>query len=346
MASFARISELEPRQIARVGEIAAAWQRVERATSRADRDAAELAMEIVYRQSGWKTPRDIRWYASPAAAVEAIAGSSTGAALFAPGIGRYAAEPLQERFSPQMWQSLVSSFPRAPRDEFKSLVQHTIGTETKSVGAIVDRAGCGQHDARWVALYDVLERVFEIQAAFVMRGPLALARNCGWWWAYRDAAFLCERQTRLVRDERERAHCIDGPALAFADGSAAFAFHGVAVDAWLVEKPQDITVETIRNESNAEVRRVMIELFGPGRYLDELGATVVSEDDYGTLLRADVPGETEPFVMVRVVNASPEPDGTFRIYHLRVPPHVMTAHEAVAWTFGLSSQSYAPRFQS
>jgi hypothetical protein len=216
----------------------------------------------------------------------------------------------------------------------------------KSASAILERAGCGQHDARWIALYDVLERVFELQAAAVMRGPLALARNGGWWWAFRDAAFLCERQTRLIRDERERVHCIDGPALTFGDGSAAYAFHGVAVDAWLVESPQAITVEAIRGESNAEVRRVMIELFGPSRYLDELGATVVSEDAYGTLLRANVPGETEPFTMVRVVNASPEPDGTFRIYHLRVPPHVTTAHEAVAWTFGLHSHTYAPRFQS
>ena len=38
--------------------------------------------------------------------------------------------------------------------------------------------------------------------------------------------------------------------------------------------------------------------------------------------------------VVEVVNATPEPDGSYRRYFLRVPPQVRTAREAVAWTFG------------
>ena len=46
--------------------------------------------------------------------------------------------------------------------------------------------------------------------------------------------------------------------------------------------------------------------------------------------------------MVRVRNSTPEPDGTYKIYRLRVPPWIQTARQAVAWTFGLSEEEYAP----
>jgi hypothetical protein len=64
-------------------------------------------------------------------------------------------------------------------------------------------------------------------------------------------------------------------------------------------------------------------------------------DDYGKLSRYELPGD-EPLVMVEVVNATPEPDGTHHIYWLRVPPTVGSAREAVAWTFGLNADHYRP----
>jgi hypothetical protein len=46
--------------------------------------------------------------------------------------------------------------------------------------------------------------------------------------------------------------------------------------------------------------------------------------------------------MVKVVNSTPKPDGTYKDYFLRVPPTVRTAREAVAWTFDLDPTVYAP----
>ena len=43
---------------------------------------------------------------------------------------------------------------------------------------------------------------------------------------------------------------------------------------------------------------------------------------------------------------SPEPDGTFRTYFLRVPPTVTTARGGIAWTFDLSEQDYLPLEQT
>jgi hypothetical protein len=50
----------------------------------------------------------------------------------------------------------------------------------------------------------------------------------------------------------------------------------------------------------------------------------------------------EDLVMVEVVNSTAEPDGTFRVYWLRVPPWVRTARQGVAWTFDLTEETYRP----
>jgi hypothetical protein len=50
--------------------------------------------------------------------------------------------------------------------------------------------------------------------------------------------------------------------------------------------------------------------------------------------------------MVKVINSTAEPDGTYKEYFLRVPPDVSSAREGVAWTFGLEPHEYAPAVES
>ena len=50
--------------------------------------------------------------------------------------------------------------------------------------------------------------------------------------------------------------------------------------------------------------------------------------------------------MVKVVNSTPEADGSFKDYWLRVPPTITTAHAAVAWSFSETPASYAPEVQT
>ena len=49
-----------------------------------------------------------------------------------------------------------------------------------------------------------------------------------------------------------------------------------------------------------------------------------------------------PVHMVRVVNSTPEPDGTHKIYWLRVSPDIHNPIEAVAYTFGFHAHAYMP----
>jgi hypothetical protein len=160
-----------------------------------------------------------------------------------------------------------------------------------------------------------------------------------------DFCMVSDRPEFIKRDAQSRPHCEDGPFCRWRDGWELFYWHGVAVTRQIIEFPETLTVGQISVEANAEVRRVMIERYGAKRYLLDSGAKRCHEDDFGTLYRAERGDDTE-LVMVKVVNSTPEHDGTYKDYFLRVPPTVQTAREAVAWTFGKNEKSYAPQKQT
>ncbi len=188
-------------------------------------------------------------------------------------------------------------------------------------------------------------RIERDERAQMVERRLELARSVGAWWALEGLAICCERPHTLRLDDGARPHATDGPAIAYGDGFEVWANHGVAIPSWLVTKPDQLTVEAIDAERNAEVRRVMIERFGAERLVREGDATLVSEDETGRLWRRQLDGrqfDEENITMVEVENATPEPDGSYRTYFLRVPNHARSACDGVAWTFGLSEQDYAP----
>lgn len=167
---------------------------------------------------------------------------------------------------------------------------------------------------------------------------------------YEGIAFVCEYPIHSRLDPEHRFHDETGPALKFSDEFHAHFWHGRRVTRDIIESPETITVERIEREKNVETRSILIERYGLERFLKDSGAVKVNEDECGILYRkvftsADVMMD-EPLVVVMVNNSTPEPDGTCKQYFLRVPPSVRTAREAVAWTFGLSEDDYAPEIES
>ncbi len=158
----------------------------------------------------------------------------------------------------------------------------------------------------------------------------------------------------------DRLHREDGPAVQWADGSRFWFWQGVSVPEPVVADPASITPLAIEAEPNVEVRRVMIERFGWDRYAEAVDAEVLDHDErWGTLLRRG--SGREALLFLRVVNRSPEPDGSYRRYVLPVHPELrpipdaeagetefgqpqpLTALNAVASTFGMGGADYARR---
>jgi hypothetical protein len=202
----------------------------------------------------------------------------------------------------------------------------------------------GQHEAAWPAYYAwpdlALHQMHTAEQRERLGWWLTLAQSCGWWQPYRGVVFVCERPARQAVDADGRLHHESGPALLCRDGWPVYAWHGVRVPAHVIEQPDTLTPEEIRAESNAEVRRVMIERMGWERWLQASGATPVQSDRFGDLYRTEMDGAQVGVVVV--VNSTPEPDGHHKKYALLVPPEHETAHGAIASTFGLTAAQYQP----
>jgi hypothetical protein len=208
---------------------------------------------------------------------------------------------------------------------------------------------------RHVVQLDLPQSFAHYEAAAVHGGPRFMHAR---FWIVSDFP------TVLGRDDRHRSHSLTGPSLAWRDGWRVYRIHGVAVPAQVVEAPETITVAQIEAEQNTEVRRVLVEQYGTARYLADSGAVEIHRDDWGILMRKEQPDD-DPIIVVDVLNSTPEIDGSIKRYTLSVHPELrpllgfsaagepefgepqeMTARNAVASTFGLRGEDYAPLVQT
>ncbi|MEV6164977.1 DUF6745 domain-containing protein [Streptomyces sp. NPDC052052] len=327
------------------------WRGVAAATGDADRAAAEDGLRLAYRSAGLAEPERIVWADSPRAAVETVR------RLDDPGrsvrenvrtrpwaqerrrmydeLGPAGWSALWSATGAQLWETTAGLAERIRAGVVADLAERP---EAESdVRLVLLDAVLGQHDAAWLAAFD--------GRGDRLTGLAEVARNAGWWWPYERVAVISERPEELHRDEAGRLDRGDGPALAFRDGFALHAWRGMPVPPEFLAELKSLTPARIREEENAELRRVMLEFYGYDRYLAESGAQPVHRDETGILWRIALDGD-EAVVMVEVVNSTPEPDGTHRTYWLRVPPSTRTAKDGVAWTFGLQGEEYAPLRQT
>ncbi|MFD8706457.1 DUF6745 domain-containing protein [Kitasatospora sp. NPDC059648] len=353
--------------------VTARWRAAAAATGPADRAAVERAVRAAYRAAGLAEPAAVHWFASPLQAAEAAlelradgavsvreavrtrpweearrqaverVGATGWAAHWALTGGELGpvTTPLADRVRNAVLDRLAPEADRGEASDDAAAAARARRTAARARRTAVRLALLdavrGQHDAPWFAAFDAAGAGAEAVA------PLAeVAREAGWWWPYQGAVLLSERPVALHRDEAGRLDRADGPALEYADGFALHAWRGMPVPAEFLAGLGEVTADRVRTEENAELRRVLLEHYGYERYLADSGAEPVHRDETGVLWRIVLPDD-EPVVMVEVVNSTPEPDGTFRTYWLRVPPSTRTARAGVAWTFGIPETAYHPQ---
>jgi hypothetical protein len=139
-----------------------------------------------------------------------------------------------------------------------------------------------------------------------------------------------------------------------------FSWHGLLIDraqaVSILCRPETITVGAIDAEPNQEIKRVMLDRYGVGRYLIDSGARLIHQDEFGKLYKMKMPHSNEELAVVAVKNATAELDGSSKEYFLHVhpelcplldddelgPPQPLTARNAVASTFGLTGDEFWP----
>ena len=202
-------------------------------------------------------------------------------------------------------------------------------------------AAIGPHELSWLGTYEYLRDMLGLREETApLDGLWRVAKSAGWLQAHRTTCWLAERPSLLRGDMRDHLHNASGPALRWPDGWSVWAWKGVEVPRWIIEQPDAITLGAIDAEANVQVRRCMIEIMTPARYVSLGGAARIAQDETGVLWRK-IWFATDAWAAVEVINATPEADGTRRHFFLQVPAHMRTAREAVAWTYGLGIKAYA-----
>ena len=394
---MSQISNLTPKQQARLSEYADKWKNIGLSTEPAERAMAEDGIRLAYRLAGLPEPKKIIWCSSPMAgaitkAILTDTGASVGDSLW-DSVDASVWNAVRASVGASVWTSVWNSVRASLRDSVWNSAWDSVGDSVRaslrdsvwdSVRASVmasvrtsvwnsvwDSVGdsvwdsvrdsvrdsvwnslrdsaknavwdaCyGQHDAPWLGFYEYFRDVcgLKLQTEKIA-GLIQIARSAGWFWPYEKMCIVCERTSVVKQDSENRIHCEDGPAIAYPDGWSIYAIHGVRVPEYVVMRPHEITVNDIQQEQNAEIRRIKIDRYGQSRYLMDSGAKLVHEDDWGQLYKTELDND-EPLVMVKVVNSTPEPDGSYKDYFIRVPPTCSTALEAVAWTFGKEPSEY------
>lgn len=379
----ARVDRLTPEQEAAMSGWADRWIAVGLSTERADFERFEIAARACYRYAGLPEPKVVVRVPSPLVAVLAgpIAGAMLGGDAVHAAVNGAVLVDVYDAVHGAVHGAVrgavnvlpASTYRAAIRDEWASYLggQFWVG-------------GWWGAPAYVSFLVDVCGLELPGDLGDRARAYAETASSASWWWPHRDFIMVADRPLAIHiepvpgRDRgwgSHRLHNADGPAVVWPDGFAVWSWHGVRVDREVIETPaEQITGERIRSERNAEVRRVLMERIGPERLVETLGATECGTDDWGTLLRVDRPGDT-PMAYVRVLNSTPEPDGSVRTYLLRVHPAFVedrevvspelvtlgsdgrvinrrtervprTPHAAIASTFGLTPDEYRPAVMS
>ena len=327
-----RLDSLTPDQAAMMATVRDEWLAIGLATGDSEESDAHAAITAVYQAAGMEKPGILVWLDSPFA-------GAVGAEFLRcmPLSGAQVGDQVRDQVGDQVWAQ--------------------VGAQ---VWAQVYRSCYGQHDAGWLAFYDFFRRL-KVPGADRLTGMSDLAKIAGWWWPFKGAVVLTRRPIELHRDEQGRLHNEHGMAIRYRDGWGIHMIHGVRVPAWIIENPERITVATIDAESNAEIKRVMLERYGYERFLTDGGAELLdSHPQYGDLYHRPMGNGVEPLLCLVVTNRSAEPDGTFRRYVLGIHPECrpllsddnygdpqkLTAHNAVASTFGLQGAQYCPAIET
>lgn len=379
MAGVKRIDKLTPEQEAMLDPWADKWIAIGLSTDRANRELFEGAVKECYGFAGYEEPKNITWVDSPL--VLAIA-APLAALIVEP---QEILGPRQKEST--LHNVINYCLSRIPdkfiQDEAIEAIKSVTGVElTTSPGNVKNSNPLyqkvrstvmetwtsyigGQFWAGgwwWGGAYTSF---FREVCHLELEGNLwerAIAyektiQSACWWWPHKEFVMVSERPTAIHREQIDpnvtrdwnshRLHSDEEAAILWPDGWGVYSIHGVRVPEKVVLAPETMTAAEILAEPNLEVRRVMIDQFGADRLMEDSKAKVLDIDsEWGTLYQLTM-AEDEPLTMVKVINSTPEPDGSYRDFFIRVPPTVRTAHEACSWTFGYDNpEDYNPLVQT
>ena len=363
------IATLSEAQRAQLTVYGSRWDALRRATSPPDHEGVAEWVRNAYAAGGLPAPGEIVWMQGPADLAPAWVKRRNAAgdnvrALVIDAMRRKTENAVDRAIALSVRMALANEPGLSRVAEFCiSIDEAVLGLSEKAQPALRMRlanffqrnrrwhrlsfaaSGFSLMSAPWLGTMQYLHDVAGLRRhTEILAGLWGLAQNASWILPHAHVCWLMEKPRLIRQDANGRLHSPDGPALLYGDGSKVYAWKGILIPAHLIEERNGIDVHGIEAEHDPQIRRCMIDIMTPQRFIEQSGAYRVAQDESGTLWRQR--WWWDAWAAVEVVNGTPEPDGTYKHYFLQVPPTVRTPREAVAWTYGLSKRHYRPSMRT
>jgi len=223
------------------------------------------------------------------------------------------------------------------RDQVGDQVRDQVGDQVwDQVWDQVGAAFYSQHEAGWLSWASYFHRVCNLPGAEKTEPLARIAANCGWVWFFAGAVIITDRPRILRRDDQNRLHCEDGPALEYRDGFAIHAWHGTRVPTEWIEDRPSLTAKIALTWPNVDQRAAACEILGWHNIINSMNARIIDADDdpqIGRLVEIDLPDHgPQKFIHARC--------GTGREIAVMADARATTILEAQAASYGLSASDF------
>lgn len=344
-----QITKLTPEQEAFIPVYREKWRAIALSTERIDREKAAEAVKAAYAAIHKQEPEVIFCH-SPYAAWKFVIQSNLknrldtelkNQLLFSLGnqINSQVWWELNNEVISQMqlvssvWMQAVEQLKERLKSELKSQFQLSNTKKLRDVWVI---------PALWMRRGSCLDFYFSVLNCACDQKKWSayqlLVKNCGWILPFEKICIVCDRPTKLCFDNENRLHASIEPAIYFADGYSLYSYHGVTLpEKYGKLQPKDWQTQWILEETNAELRRVLIEGIGYSRICQELQAIELDFWREYTLLKIGSDIDIESIYLLKMTCPS-----TGYIHTLRVPPNINSARDAIRWVnWGIDPEEFS-----
>ena len=264
-------------------------------------------------------------------------------------VGDQVGAQVRAQVGAQVWDQVGAQVWAQVRDQVLAQVRDQVGDQVwaqvraqvwdqvwDQVRAQVGAAFYSQHEAGWLSWASYFHRVCNLPGAEKIEPLARIAANCGWVWFFAGAVIITDRPRILRRDDQNRLHCEDGPALEYRDGFAIHAWHGTRVPTEWIEDRPSLTAKIALTWPNVDQRAAACEILGWHNIINSMNARIIDADDdpqIGRLVEIDLPDHgPQKFIHARC--------GTGREIAVMADARATTILEAQAASYGLSASDF------
>ena len=137
-----------------------------------------------------------------------------------------------------------------------------------------------------------------------------------------------------------KLHRSTGPAVITEHGQMYY-WRGLNISRYLWDACNSMTLQDVLSISNVELRRAIFEKVGFAKFEGVAKVLDIGKREFQgcALLQLQDSTEQPPdnkIKFLKLKNATPESNGHFKNYYVRVPPDISTVKGGVSWSFDVS----------